>query len=91
MTAAARVVVFSFVAAVVVFCVVQDRLTAQGARDYVRRQHAASAGTGPAVTIDQVMKPAVRQSVVAGFRWSGVVMSLGLVTAGVVSRRSRRG
>jgi hypothetical protein len=83
--------VFSFVAAVVVFCVVQDRLTARGAREYVRRQQAAFAGTGPAVTIDQVMKPAVRRSVLAGFRWSGVVMAAGLVTAGVVSRRRMRG
>jgi hypothetical protein len=91
MAAAARVVVFSFVAAVVVFCIVQDRLTAEGARDYVQRQRAAIAGAGPAVTIDEVMKPAVRRSVREALRWSGVVMSGGLVAAGVVSRRSRRG
>jgi hypothetical protein len=91
MTTAARVVVFSFVAAVVVFCIVQDRLTAQGAREYVQLQRAASAGAGPAVTVDQVMKPAVRRSVLQAFRWSGVVMSAGLVAGGVVSRRSRRG
>ena len=91
MTTTARVVVFSFVAAVVVFCVVQDRLTAQGAREYVRRQHAASAGTGPAVTIDQVMKPAVRRSVHDGLQWSVVVMAVGLTGAAAVARRSRRG
>ncbi len=90
MITTARVVVFSFVAAVVVFCVVQDRLTAEGARDYVQRQRAAIAGAGPAVTIDEVMKPAVRRSVREGLQWSGIVMSAGLVTAGAVSRRSRR-
>lgn len=88
---AARVVVFSFVAAVVVFCVVQDRVTAAGARDYVRLQSAAISGTGPSVTIDDVMKPAVRRSVHEALGWSGLVMCVGLVTAGLVSRRSRRG
>jgi hypothetical protein len=91
MVTAARVVVFTVIAAVVVFAVVQDRLTAAGAREYVRLQRAAIAGAGPAVSIDAVMQPAVRRSVRQALGWSGVVMSIGVAGAAVVSRRSRRG
>ncbi len=91
MAVATRVVVFSFVAALVVFCVVQDRVTAAGAREYVRLQGAALAGAGPPVTIDDVMKPAVRHSVREALRWSGLVLSAGLVGAGVIARRRGRG
>jgi hypothetical protein len=85
-----RVVVFAFVAALVVFCIVQDRVTAAGAREYVRLQRAAVSGTGHPVTVDEVMKPAVRRSVREGLLWSVVVMGGGLVGAVVVARRSRR-
>ena len=90
MITTARVVVFTFVAALVVFCIVQDRLTAAGAREYVRLQRAAIAGTGPAVTVDAIMKPAVRRSVQEALLWSGVVMGGGFAVAAAVARRSRR-
>lgn len=84
---AARVVVFTLAAALVVFCVVQDRVTAAGARRYVTLHQVAG---GSAVTIDEVMRPAVRQSVREGLLWSGIVTAAGLGAAAVVARRSRR-
>lgn len=81
---------FTFVAAIVVFCIVQDRLTAAGAREYVRLQRAAIAGSGPPVTVDAIMKPAVRHSVREGLLWSGVVLAGGCAAAAAVARRSRR-
>jgi hypothetical protein len=84
------VVVFTFVAAFVVFCIVQDRLTARGADRYVRLQRAAAAGAGPAVTIDQIMKPAVHNAVQQGLMWSAAVVGCGIAGAAVVARRGRR-
>jgi hypothetical protein len=83
-------VAFTFVAAVVVFAVVQDRLTASAARQYVLLREAAASGAGPAVTIDEVMKPGVRRSVRIALLWSSGVMTLGLATAATIARRSRR-
>jgi len=85
-----RVVAFTLVAAVVVFAVVQDRLTATAARQYVRLQRAAAAGVGPAVTIDEVMKPGVHRAVRVALLSSGVVTTAGLAGAAAVARRSRR-
>jgi hypothetical protein len=87
---ATRLVVFTFVAAVVVFAVVQDRLTASAARQYVRLQEAAASGAAPAVTIDEVMKPGVRHSVRVALLWSGAVMTMGLAATATIARRSRR-
>ena len=75
------IVLASIAAAVAVFLVVQDRITAAGARDYVARQRAAAAGQAPAVTIDEVMRPAVARSVRAGLLWGGVVLAAGLAIA----------
>jgi hypothetical protein len=85
-----RVVVFTLIAAFVVFCVVQDRLTAAAARQYVRLQDAAAAGAGPAVTIEEVMRPGVRRSVRVALAWSGLVMMAGFGGAAAVAWRSRR-
>jgi hypothetical protein len=85
---AARVVVFTFVAALVVFCAVQDRVTAAGARRYVDIRTTPGL---PAVTLDEVMTPAVHASVRQGLAWSAGVAAAGLGAALVVARRSRRG
>jgi hypothetical protein len=74
-------------AAVVVFAVVQDRITAAGARRYVALQRAALAGRGPAVTVDEIMRPAVAQSVREGLLWSGAVLVSGVGIAAAVSAR----
>jgi hypothetical protein len=74
-------------AALVVFAVVQDRVTAGGARRYVALQRDAIAGRGQPVTIDEIMRPAVRRSVRQGLLWSGVVVVGGVGIAGAVGRR----
>ena len=75
----------SVAAAIAVFLVVQDRVTAGGARDYVARQRAAAERQTPAVTIDEVMIPAVSRSVRVGALCGVVVLVAGLVVARCVS------
>ena len=69
----------TFVAALVAFAVVQDRVTATGAREYVARQRAALAGGVAPVTIDEVMRPAKRRSLRDALAWSGGVMLIGIL------------
>jgi hypothetical protein len=84
------IVLVSAIAAPVVFVVVQDRVTAAGARRYVALQRAAVAGRTPYVTIDEVMRPAIERSVRQGVLWGSVVLLAGLGTAAAVRRRSDR-
>jgi hypothetical protein len=86
-----RAAVFTFVAAAVVFCGVQDRITEAGARRYVAAQRAALAGEGPMTTIDAVVAPAVRRSLEQGLIWSGVTASAGAAGMVLWGRRRRRG
>ena len=79
----------SIAAAITVFLVVQDRITAGGARDYVARQRAAALGQAPAVTIDEIMRPAVRRSVRVGLLWGGVVLAAGVAMATAVTQLER--
>lgn len=91
MTGRARAVALSsLAAALVVFAVVQDRLVASGAGRYVALQRAALAGAAPAVTIDEVMRPAVARSVRQGLRWSAMILAAGLGVAAVMARRGSR-
>jgi hypothetical protein len=83
------IVVTTGIVALAVFCVVQDRITAAGARRYASLQRDALAGRGRVVTIDEVMKPAIEQSVQQGLFWGGGVMAAGLGVAGAVARRGR--
>lgn len=84
-----RTVLFlSLAAATVVFCIVQDRVTADGARQYVELQRAAAAGRGHPVTLDEIMKPAVGRSVRQATAWSLVVVVAGVAAARVVHTRS---
>jgi hypothetical protein len=82
------VLLIAFTAATVVFCVVQDRVTADGARQYVERQRAAAAGRASPVTLEEIMGPAVRRSVQQAMAWSLGVMLVGVVWAGVLRSRS---
>ena len=84
------VLVITALAAVVVFAVVQDRVTAAGARRYAGLQREALAGRGALVTVDQIMRPAIARSVQQGLMWGGVVLVTGVSLAGVVSARQRR-
>jgi hypothetical protein len=81
------IVIATAIAALAVFAVVQDRVTAAGARRYVALQRDALAGRGPAVTIDEIMRPAIQRSVQQGLLWGGVVLVLGLGVAGALGRR----
>jgi hypothetical protein len=83
------IVVVTALAALAVFCVVQDRVTAAGAQRYAALQRDALAGRGRAVTIDEIMRPAVRQSVHEGLLWGGGVLVMGLSAAGAVARGRR--
>ena len=83
---ARRVVVFTFVAALAVFCVVQDRVTAAGATLYGEQSLAAIAMDQPVIPVDTVMRPAIRRSVWLGLMSAGTVLMVGLGAAGAMSR-----
>ena len=76
--------------AILTFAVVQDRVTAAGARHYVALQRSALAGQGSPVAIDSVVRPVVRQSVRQGLVWSTVVLVFGLALAAASGQRSTR-
>ena len=80
---------FSCLAAVVVFAVVQDRVTAAGARSFVALQRQALASGGPTMFVDDVMQPAVRRSVQQGMIWGGAVFVAGIAGAFAARRRRR--
>ena len=81
-----KLLAWTFAAALAVFCVVQDRVTAMGARRYVALQTDALAGRGRHVTIDEIMQPAIAESVRDGLLAAGLVIVIGGVFAW---RRSR--
>jgi hypothetical protein len=85
-----RLVGLTFLAALAVFCVVQDRVTAAGASRYAAAALAAIDRHEPVAPVDSVMRPAVRQSVISGLASAGLVLVAGLGLVAVVSR-SRRG
>ena len=84
------VLVVTAILAVVVFAVVQDRITAAGARRYAALQRDALAGRGTLVTVDQIMRPAIARSVQQGLMWGGVVAVAGAGLARMLSTRQRR-
>jgi hypothetical protein len=88
---AVRLVLATLVAAVIVFLAVQDHEMGAGAGRYVAAERAALAGHGPAVSVDEMMRPAVRDSVRRGLMWSALVGAAGLTGTIVLTRRSRRG
>jgi hypothetical protein len=81
------ILVATAIAALAVFAVVQDRVTAAGARRYVALQREALAGHGEPVTVDEIMRPAIDRSVQQGLTWGGVVLVAGAGIAGAVKRR----
>ena len=73
------------------FCIVQDRVTAEGARQYVTLQEAASVSRSTPVAIDDVMRPAVQRGVRQGALSGGVVFAVGAAAAVALRRGSGRG
>ena len=86
----ARAVVFICIAAIVVFAVVHDRVTVAGVGEYIAAYHDAAAGRRPPVTIDEIMKPAVRRAAWQGATWGGVVLIAGLGGTIALRRRTHR-
>ena len=62
-----------------------------GVGQYVLAHRDAAAGRRAAVTIDEVMKPAVRHAVQQGALWGGLVLVVGLGSAVAVRGRSGHG
>lgn len=84
-----HLVVLTVIAALAVFCIVQDRVTAAGAQQYALQALAAIDRHEPVAPIDSVMRPAVRRSVRLGFLSANAVLIVGMAAAAVVSRRHR--
>jgi len=82
------ILIATALAALVAFAIVQDRVTAAGARRYVMLQRAALAGHGSPVTVDAIMRPAIAQSVHDGLLWGGVVLASGVGIAAAVAARA---
>ena len=76
-----KLLAWTFAAALAVFCIVQDRVTAAGARRYVALQKEALAGRGPYVTLQEVMQPAIDRSVRDGLLAAACVVVLGGLVA----------
>ena len=68
---------------------VAEYVSAYRAADLTRLRQ-ATARSAPRVTIDEVMKPAVRRSVQQGAMWGGAVLVVGLGGTLVARKRSRR-
>ena len=86
----ARAVVFTCIAAIVVFAVVQDRVTVAGVGEYVSAYRDAAAGRRSPVTIDEIMKPAVTRAALQGALWGGAVLVAGLGGTIALWRRASR-
>jgi hypothetical protein len=85
------ILIAAAIAALVVFAVVQDRVTAAGARRYVAVQRAALAGRAHTVTVEEIMRPAIARSVRQGLLWGGVVLVSGAGIAAFVAARGTGG
>jgi hypothetical protein len=85
-----RAVVFTCIAAIVVFAAVQERLTVAGVGQYVSAYRDAAAGRRPPVTIDEIMKPAVTRAAWVGALWAGAVLIAGVGGTLAVRRRISR-
>ena len=82
-------VVFTFVAAFAVFCVVQDRVTASASTLYGEQALAAIARNEKVTPVDAIMRPAIRRSVWLGLASAGGVLVTGLGAAVALSRSGR--
>ena len=80
------ILIATAVAALAVFAVVQDRVTAAGARRYAALQRDAIAGRGHLVTVDEIMRPAIDRSVQQGLLWGSVVLVAGVGLAIAIGR-----
>lgn len=83
-----HLLIVAALAAVVTFAIVQDRVTAAGARRYAAQaRQAAAAGQPLDASVDEVMAPAIADSVRRGALWGGLVFMGGAALAFVIGRR----
>ena len=75
--------------ALAAFAYVQDRVTAAGARRYAAIAAAAPRGTVVSPSVEQVMAPAIADSVRQGTATAVGVLVVGLGSAGVLARWRR--
>jgi hypothetical protein len=73
-----------------VFAYVQDLFMAEAAGRYADLQRAALAGKGPAVSVVEVLEPAIAESVSRGAQWGGGTMAAGALAAAATVLISRR-
>jgi hypothetical protein len=83
------ILLVTLASAVTVFAVIQDRVTAAGARRYVTLQRARIAAGESPVGVDDVMRPVIQRSMLQAGLWSSAVLLTGLVVT-IVSRSSGR-
>jgi ABC-type Fe3+ transport system permease subunit len=74
--------------AIVVWNVVFDRVLVNAGRDYVRTAMAAASGPGPYARIDDRMRPALTQALVAASAAAVAIVLVGLVAIRVAVRRA---
>ena len=89
---AARIAAGLWLAAgVVVWNLVFDRMIVDAGRDYVYRQQLHQRRRGPAVTIDEIMRPARRNAARTATLAATCAAGLGMAgTAYVIARRAHR-
>jgi ABC-type Fe3+ transport system permease subunit len=73
--------------AIVVWNVVFDRVLVNAGRDYVRAAMAAANGQGPYARIDDRMRPALTQALMAASGAAVVIVLVGLVAIRLAVRR----
>lgn len=74
----------------VLWNVIFDREVQRAEKQYVERQDLHEQARGPAVTIDEVMRPGVRRALKVASGWSGAVTAVGLVIIGYAGGRRLR-
>jgi ABC-type Fe3+ transport system permease subunit len=77
--------------AIVVWNVVFDRVLVEAGRDYVRTAMAAASGPGPYARIDDRMRPALTQALVAASAAAVAIVLVGLVAIRLAARRATSG
>ncbi len=80
------IIVVTCALALATFAVVQDRVTAAGARLYAATARAAIARGTEGVRLEEVMAPAIRRSLRWGVASGGTVLVVGLTVARLFRR-----
>jgi hypothetical protein len=77
--------------AIVVWNVVFDRVLVNAGREYVRTAMAAASAPGPYARIDDRMRPALTQALVAASAAAAAIVLVGLAAIRLAARRATSG